>query len=131
MEEIIYTHLPMEYGNSMGEGIKIIGSGKIDGYEYKIKNMRGEYPTAYIKLQENHPLYNKHYTDIDIDVHGGLTYIAMKDDGYWIGWDYAHYEDYYISGDYNESGKKWTTDEILEHCKDVVRQLKEYEEEEL
>ena len=123
-EIIIYTHLPMEYGE-FENGSKIIGSGKIDGYEYQIRNTYNTHPTAYIKLNENHPLYNKHYNDIDIDVHGGLTYSEMGDDGYWIGWDYAHCDDYmrFIGG------KKWATDEILEHCKDVVRQLKEFEEE--
>lgn len=125
-EEIIFTHLPMIYGEVV-QG-KIIGNGKIDGYEYKIKNIGGSHPTAYIKLDETHPLYNEHYDDIDIDVHGGLIYGEMEDDGYWIGWDYAHCYDYVWGISFVEFQRQWTTDEILEHCKDVVRQLKEYEE---
>lgn len=125
-EEIIFTHLPMIYGEVVQE--KIIGNGKIDGYEYKIKNILGLHPTAYIKLDETHPLYKEHYNDIDIDVHGGLTYSGMEDDGYWIGWDYAHCYDYVWGISFVEFQRQWTTDEILEHCKDVVRQLKEFEE---
>lgn len=122
MEEIIYTHLPMEY--KKGE-TKIIGNGKIGDYEYKIKNVRGSHPTAYIKLKKSHPFYEMSYDDIDIGVHGCLTYSEMEDDGYWIGWDYAHCDDYMTECN---NGKKWTTDEILDHCRDVVKQLIEQEQ---
>lgn len=37
------------------------------------------------------------YNNIDIEVHGGLTYSSMAlygcDNGWWIGWDYMHYMD--------------------------------------
>ena len=57
---------------------------------------------------KNHPWYGKHYSDIDIDVHGGLTYselvesdslqcfdeIISDDVGSWmIGFDTCHYGD--------------------------------------
>lgn len=40
-------------------------------------------------------------------------------DGYWIGWDYAHYEDYTFLW----TGRAWTTEEILYEVKQVVNQL--------
>tara|TARA_R110000851_G_scaffold53069_1_gene126037 strand:+ start:597 stop:917 length:321 start_codon:yes stop_codon:yes gene_type:complete len=30
---------------------------------------------------KNHPWYGKHYNDIDIDVHGGLTYSELVESG--------------------------------------------------
>lgn len=136
MEEIVYKHLPMVYANinyktiMLREAFKImpvletIGSGKLDGYEYKITNKNGLYPTAYIKIKESQFL-NKNDLEEYIEVHGGITYSEKEDDGYWIGWDYVHTGDYFALFP-NKKNKKWTTDEILEHCKDVVKQLKGY-----
>lgn len=118
-EEVIYTHLPMVYGDKTNE---TIGAGKINGYRYEIKNIRGSHPTAYVMLDKNNIYYDIDYGEIPIVVHGGLTYSSNKNKGqYWIGWDYAHIGDYtsYCDGD----GKKWTTDEILNHVKDVINQL--------
>lgn len=83
-----------------------------------------------MRLPEGHKYHGKPYGEIPVDCHGGLTYshdrinaLAGNADGWWIGWDYAHF------GDYNEllepisEWKKWTTAEIFEEMKEVIEQL--------
>ena len=55
---------------------------------------------GYVRIPEGHPYYEKTYDDIDVRVHGGLTFgdhIFGRDkyfsDGYWVGFDTAHYGD--------------------------------------
>ncbi len=112
------------------------------GYRYFVLNL-GTHPTAYIEIPEGHKLYGKSYNEIydmgyDIDVHGGLTYsednlMCVKSKSWFIGWDYAHYNDY--AGYYEELHfenelhhlKKWTTEEIIEECKSAINQIIEME----
>ena len=70
---------------------------------------------------------------MDISCHGGLTYSeeylrTVDKKGWFIGWDYAHYCDFlgyelempiYI----RTNGKKWTTYEIINECKQVIDQI--------
>lgn len=118
--------------------IEVLDAGTCFGLFYWILNL-GTHPTAYIKIPRNHKYYQKDYGDIDIDVHGGLTYArdylyineTQKLEGWFIGWDYAHCWDY---GGYEEKcpedlrtgGKKWTTQEIREEvykaCEQLVRE---------
>jgi len=53
----------------------------------KFLNLNG-----YIYLPPIHPWYKKHYDDIDVEVHGGLTYSNIDNEsGYWcIGFDTNH-----------------------------------------
>lgn len=92
------------------------------------------HPCAYIGLPEDHPYYNVDYDDIPIDCHGGLTYgsnnhnvvTELRDNGYFIGWDYAHYGDYMSPLDSASpffNNKKWTTREIIDECFNVIDQL--------
>ena len=62
-----------------------------DDYELKIvrSNMLGIY-CVYVSLPNNHPDVGKHYNDIDIEVHGGLTY---GDDNI-FGIDFGHIHDF-------------------------------------
>ncbi len=36
---------------------------------------------GYVLIPEGHPLHGKHCRDIDVDVHGGLTFSELVDDG--------------------------------------------------
>lgn len=56
------------------------------------------------------------------------------DNSWFIGWDYAHAGDYYgydikwKGTDLDsEDNKKWTLFEIIEECKEVIKQLNEEE----
>jgi hypothetical protein len=54
---------------------------------------------GYVRISEGHKYYGMNYTDIPVNVHGGLTFsenIMDNDkwsDGYWVGFDTAHYGD--------------------------------------
>lgn len=76
------------------------------------------------------------YKEVDIDVHGGLTYSDnhlwisenQKIEGWFIGWDYAHYGDYIgyeeiLPKEIRTGGKKWTTEEIFNEIKEVCYQI--------
>ena len=110
--------------------------GEYRGYEYHILDL-GTHPTAYVKIPEGHPLYKKDWMDwkhpvaYEIEVHGGITYSrdylyckGTNLDGWWIGWDYAHWGDY--AGDDSELmnllTKRWTTEEILTDVTSVIDQ---------
>lgn len=41
---------------------------------------------GYVRVPEGHPWHGLDYDDIDVEVHGGLTY----SDGEWIGFDTLH-----------------------------------------
>ena len=112
---------------------ELLDTGIYKNYKYYIMSL-GTHPTAYIEIPEESKLYNKNYDDIYINVHGALTYSqdylyiseTKKLEGWFIGWDYAHYGDYY--GGYTEllqtnGSKKWSTEEILEEVKDAIEQL--------
>lgn len=113
-----------------------------DNYEYIILNLHS-HPCAYVCLKSDDIFNQKHYDDIPIETHGGLTFaeptlyhIEQYSDKYkcvvntsisrdWIiGWDYNHYGDY--NSIFHEIGHKYTTKEMLEDVHDVIRQLNEY-----
>ena len=61
---------------------------------------------GYVLIPEGHPLHGKHYDEIDVDIHGGLTFSNLVDDQmaeYWgleghigkwcIGFDTCHLGD--------------------------------------
>lgn len=124
--------------------IEVLETGYCLGLLYYILNL-GTHPTAYIKIPKGHKLYNKDYDDIygevDIDVHGGITYSRdhlwisenQKIEGWFIGWDYAHYGDYaryeeILPKEMRIGGKKWTTEEIFKEVKEVCYQLRKSED---
>ena len=107
--------------------VTVIKCGSYKGYDYAILSM-GTHPTAYVRIPEGHKYFDKHYDDVDIEVHGGLTYSAgsvkhINKRGSWVGWDYNHYDDYSTS-DITDSGHKWTEIEVMEHVKSAINQLK-------
>jgi len=118
---------------------EVLDSGKSFGFEYYIMSF-GMYPTAYIKIPENHPFYRKEYDEIynecNIEVNGGITYSNnhlwisenQKLEGWFIGWDYAHYGDYCAFGEiFDIDGKRWTTEEIRQEVFAACKQLYERE----
>ena len=126
---------PMIYNKNRPGSAEQIAGGTYKNFDYYVLNLK-THPTAYIDVT-NSPL-NGCDENIDISCHGGITwcdnfvkYIDKK--GWFIGWDYAHCEDYIDYGDattniiYNTfpNDKKWTTEEIVEECKNVINQIVE------
>lgn len=112
--------------------IEILDEGVINNFHYCIVSY-GTHPCAYIELPEAHEYYGLDYDAINIVCHGGLTYASDKGiifdgsdnhrDGFWIGWDYAHYEDYMALLPHI-GGRRYTTEGVYRDVEDVVEQLK-------
>lgn len=50
---------------------------------------------GYVAIPPGHPWYGRHYDDIPVEVHGGLTYARHDSEHhfYWVGFDCAHVGD--------------------------------------
>lgn len=133
----------MEYGKE--RRTELLCKGKYKNYNYYVLNL-GTHPTAYIEIPKENKLYRKSYDEIykigcDIDVHGGLTYsnnelMGVKSENWFIGWDYAHCGDYcgyeeFMPESIRTYGKKWTTEEIIEECKNAIDQIIDFESKEI
>jgi len=129
----------MEYGKE--RRTELLCKDKYKNYNYYVLNL-GTHPTAYIEIPKEDKLYGKTYFEIyemgcEIDVNGGLTYssnelMGIKSENWFIGWDYAHCNDYCgyeenMPENIRTYGKKWTTEEIIEECKNAIDQIIEFE----
>lgn len=110
---------------------EMLADGEYKGFHFYVLNL-GTHPCAYVDVTET-DLNGKDYSDIDISCHGGLTYSreylnTVDKKGWFIGWDYAHYCDFagyeleMLIG-IRTNGKRWTTAEIVEECKQVIDQI--------
>lgn len=124
---------PMKYGTN--EEKTVLCEDTYQGYMFRIISY-GTHPCAYVKIPNKHKCYKKNPENYSVYCHGGFTYSgnyllgdlpSEKHDVWWVGWDYAHYKDYTVYSNYCMGGKKWTTEEIFEDVKDVIRQLAEVE----
>jgi hypothetical protein len=84
---------------------------------------------GYVLLDKEHPWYEKHYDDIDVEVHGGLTFsekineqmidnfkLSPEDIGKWmIGFDTCHYQD---------TLKRWPKEKVQEEANRLLEQCK-------
>lgn len=121
---------------------EILEHGTCFGVFYWIVNY-GTHPCAYVMIPQNNKYFERGYEEIDVNVHGGLTYSnkylpfeTKKSDNkaWYIGWDYAHYGDYNgfeekVPKEFRVGGKKWTTEEIknevIEVCYQIIKEDKE------
>lgn len=87
---------------------------------------------GYVIIPENHHLHGKHYSEIDVDVHGDLTFsdlitdelierwpeLSPSDKGKWIvGFDTAHAGDNIV---------KWPKELVQAETDCLLEQLKRY-----
>ena len=110
---------------------EMLADGEYKGFHFYVLNL-GTHPCAYVDVAET-DLNGKHYNDIDIVCHCGLTYSreflqTVDKKGWFIGWDYAHYCDFagyelVMPENIRTNGKMWTTAEIVNECKEVIDQL--------
>jgi hypothetical protein len=94
---------------------------------------------GYVSVPKDHPWHGKTYNDVDLDVHGGLTYAGMEDGDWWFGYDCAHLGDArdpeLMSDEYKNVllGRKLnfdgdtvkTLDFCVNECESMAWQLKE------
>lgn len=124
---------PMIYDKNRSEKVEQIAAGTYKNFDYYVLNLK-THPTAYIDVTDS-PLNGWDYDYFDISCHGGLGYSestlkTVDKKGWFIGWDYAHYGDYVDYGNASLNNmfpdkKKWTTEEIVEECKNVIDQIVE------
>lgn len=111
---------------------EVLHSGEYHGYKFVITSF-GSHPCAYIENKmgaydtDDEKLYG-------LGAHGDITYCGgclwdAEDKNSWIGWDYAHCDDYVYMGVYTWEGKKWTTEEIYEEVKEVIDNAERQREE--
>lgn len=101
------------------------------GYRYGAEQFNGHY-CAYIEVPPGHPWHGRSYDEVESTTpHGDFTYegwgippilkhsFRTDDDSFWLGWDYAHFGDYFIEG-LDITGKKWTRAEVEAHARAVI-----------
>ncbi len=79
----------------------VLAKGEHAGYQWQVIHNRSGYRCGYVRVPAGHPWHGKDDSEIDADVHGGLTFaegdepcpLDGPDDGYWVGFDCAHSED--------------------------------------
>lgn len=77
---------------------RVLAQGTHLGHEWVIVHNTIGFRCGYVRVPKDHPWYGKHYDDIDVKVHGGLTFAKKDqecgkggaDDGWWFGFDCAH-----------------------------------------
>ncbi len=69
---------------------------EVHGLQCVIKKTPMGHLCGYVGVDKDHPYYQMHYDDVDVDVHGGLSFAGELDDsGLWFfGFDCAHAGDY-------------------------------------
>lgn len=82
---------------------------------------------GYVAVEKNHPFQGKHYDELNIDVHGGLTFSeTVEGKGMVFGFDCAHANDLMpilkmYFGEYR------TVEYVIKEIKSLAKQLKIYE----
>lgn len=109
--------------------LEVLYSGEYNGYKFAILNL-GIHPTAYVENKNGFEDYDQANEVDGYCPNGGYTYLGRaywdKDDNAkYIGWDYAHCDDfagYYTPdmGSLYETTKQWTTEEIYEEVKKTI-----------
>lgn len=109
--------------------MKIVYEGEYKGLKYWIKMfdlgdpfkwssdpfaLNHSWLCGYVALPKGHPLYGKHYDDLTIKCHGGLTYSKFEDNDWVIGFDCAH------AGDENRT---FTEERLRSECESIIDQV--------
>lgn len=132
----IFKQRLSEMGDKALKDIKYYGVGYEDiksGYEslglecpIMILKSRGTYESGwgngYVRVPEGHEYYGKHYDEIGLGVHGGLTFSEVIEEndsyswpaGHWIGFDTAHFGD---------NKQNWTKENVLKETIQLFFQL--------
>jgi hypothetical protein len=92
--------------------------------------VRQSHRCGYVGLKKDHPYYGKDYDEIDVDVHGGLTFGDFGDDKfldkdlYWLGFDCAHLGDKTLGSSFADDNERfWTLEEVVKETEKLADQL--------
>ncbi len=115
--------------------IVVEGGGTYKDHEYLIVFTAGGHRCGYVEIKSDHPFDKKeHYDHVDIDCHGGLTYMSRNhilkklllnhSNEAWIGFDCMHYND---SRDYEAYLKYFGEEYPLKHFFGLLSDLEDGE----
>lgn len=76
----------------------ILAKGEHQGFEWMVIHNGGGYRCGYMRIPAGHPWHGKGYDDLNVEVHGGLTFAEPDvpcdapgpDTDWWLGFDCAH-----------------------------------------
>lgn len=103
-----------------------------------VMNREHGHRCGYVRVPPDHPSHGKPYEDMDVSVHGGLTFAGIEpcahDDGqgFWFGFDCAHYQDASYEPGYEPNCIRdlvipgehwWTEDEVAREAEYLALQL--------
>jgi hypothetical protein len=105
------------------------------GYEAEVLATSMGHRCGYVTVPEGHSCAGKDYNDVDVEVHGGLTY----GEGLQFGFDCAHWDDAkdlaLMSDEYRKIYERWprleeggtikTLEFCVAECEKLAAQLKE------
>ncbi|MDE1854643.1 MAG: hypothetical protein KGI38_13035 [Thaumarchaeota archaeon] len=102
------------------------------GLKCKVIFVRHAHRCGYVAGPKGHLAYAKSYDDIDVSVHGGLTYGETKDGLTWFGFDCAHSGDA-MSGEmakynFDRDAHFWILDEVVKETNRLAEQLRDLTE---
>lgn len=110
LQEMEYTKEPT---------VKMLYNDYEESYHFYVLSM-GSHPTAYVEVPKDFKKINELGVSITYDsTYLNVGTIIYKDSRF-IGWDYAHASDY-VEGIHD--GKKWTTEEIIHDCINVINKI--------
>jgi hypothetical protein len=85
---------------------------------------RGMSLCGYVRVPEGHPAERKHYDDVEVDVHGGLTFrCKAKEGGSWFGFDTGHAGDWIGLSGVEMPGRIWTEGDVAAETERLAEQL--------
>ena len=95
------------------------------GFKCRAIFVRHSYRCGYVGIPKGHPAYEKSYSDLPIEAHGGLIYGRIEDDGlHWFGFDCAHAGDKLAdSPPLFESDHFWTLEEVVDETERMAYQF--------
>ena len=83
---------------------------------------------GYVLVPDGHPDERKGYDDVDVDVHGGLTFrCKAAGGGSWFGFDCAHGGDWFGIAEtgFEMPGRIWTEDDVAIETEHLAQQFSE------
>jgi hypothetical protein len=121
LDELRQSHLaPREWPPS---DLDIAWKGDMCGMECLVMPSPFGNLNGYVHISVSHPYFGKYYDDFNVEVHGGLTFTQVTNDGQWFGFDTGHYGDLIPNMPFFSDGHLWTLDEVIEETKTLAKQL--------
>jgi hypothetical protein len=86
---------------------------------------------GYVIIPPNHKLHGRHYDDIDVNVHGNLTFSELADNKLieWLGLDIGDLGSWVVGFDtahFGDTLEKWSKEAVQAETENLLNQLLSY-----